>query len=350
MKESSPMDSIKMVGRQLAAKVYAHSPGFLRALNGRVVILTYHRVVSSRELERECIQPGMYVLAETFAAQMKFLKAHFMPVSFMQLLELWQGRGLDPTTRYCVVTFDDGWLDNYTYALPVLKAYDVAATIFLPTGYVGTNEWFWPERFGWILKKFVRHTEEERERLWSVLKSDCAWCEHLSDPVRRGDYNGVIEWCKRIDQKKINDFLGRWAEALGVEFPADRQVMNWSEVREMSAQGISFGSHSVTHGILTTLSSTEVDRELRDSWAKLREQLIRSIPVFCYPNGDWSDQIGESVKAAGYLAAATTRHGCEGANPSHLYGLNRINVHQHVTYTDELFGFYLAGAPRAQAG
>ena len=111
----------------------------------------------------------------------------------------------------------------------------------------------------------------------------------------------------------------------------------------MSATGVTFGSHSVRHRILPGLSKEEMVHEAVESWKVLSSQAVQTVPVFCYPNGDWSDEAARCVEAAGYRAATTTQFGYESARPSQRFGLKRINVHHGVTCTDELFAFHLAG-------
>jgi len=116
----------------------------------------------------------------------------------------------------------------------------------------------------------------------------------------------------------------------------------------MSEVGVSFGSHSVTHTILTKLHCDDVMREAVDSWSALKQQPIRSVPIFCYPNGDWSEKIGRCVKAAGYQAATTTQFGYETQAPSNLFGLKRVSVHDDISCSDTLFAFHLAGYNNAR--
>lgn len=334
---------VKALVRRLAAGAYAFAPGYLRGLDGNVVILTYHRVVSQQELNQECIQSGMYVTAEVFAAHMQFLKRHFTILSLAELLAMWAKPQWDERKRYCVVTFDDGWLDNYMYAFPILKASQVPATIFLPTAYIGTDMWFWPERIGWLCQRTSQYRVEEQSRVWSVLRIKHPWCLRLGEGVGPVDVDAIIEECKRLAYEEIDAFSKEWAAALQIPFPLDRQVMNWDEVRAMSAAGISFGSHSATHKILTTLTHDDVVQEVTVSRESLQQNAIKTVPVFCYPNGNWSEEIGRCVQAAGYEAAVTTQFGYEGKQPEQRYGLKRVSIHQDITCTDALFGFHLAG-------
>ena len=107
--------------RRIAASVY-YATGHLKTrLKGKVTILMYHRVLSEKELAQQYVQHGMYVLDNVFEKQMQFLKEHFQILSFIELLNLWKENKFDKSKRYCVITFDDGWLDNYIYAYPILK-------------------------------------------------------------------------------------------------------------------------------------------------------------------------------------------------------------------------------------
>ena len=118
---------------------------------GKVLISAYHRIVTPDDLSRRHIEPGMYVLRDVFDMQVRWLLEQFEILSFGQLLARWNDNEWDERKNYCVLTFDDGWLDNYRHAFPILKTYQVPATIFLPTNYIGSNEWFWTEKFAFLL-------------------------------------------------------------------------------------------------------------------------------------------------------------------------------------------------------
>ena len=93
----------------------------------------------------------MYVTTDTFDRQIQFLKKKFEVVHLEELLSnVLSGRQIG---RHCAITFDDGWLDNYTQAFPILTKYQIPATIFLSTGLIGTNRLFWPEEFSLLHSK-----------------------------------------------------------------------------------------------------------------------------------------------------------------------------------------------------
>lgn len=334
---------IKASTRRMVASLYAHTPGFLSNLKGKVVILTYHRVVTDREIAEQSIQPGMYVTREVFAAHMRFLAKHFTVLSFAELLTRWDEGPWDANTRYCVVTFDDGWLDNYLYAFQILSTFRMPATVFLPTGFIGASDWFWPEKTSWLARQTLRRPYAERVRVQIELKQRMGGIGPERVFEGQADVDALIEFGKMQSLEWITAFTENWADLLGERWPTNRQVVTWDEVRDMSAAGIAFGSHSVSHRLLPTLSKEEIRKEAVESWDALSRQSIRTVPVFCYPNGDWSDEVEGCVQAAGYRAATTTQFGYESAKPTNRFRLKRINIHHDVTCTDSLFAFHLAG-------
>ena len=115
------------------------------------VILTYHRVIDKDAVDM-AVQPGMYVLQKTFKMQLEYLNKHFS-IKPLHLLK-------NPSTLeaflnkpICFLTFDDGWKDFYEYAFPLLKSYQAYATVFLPTGFIGTSQWFWPDQLLCLMKQ-----------------------------------------------------------------------------------------------------------------------------------------------------------------------------------------------------
>ncbi|MBX3324384.1 MAG: polysaccharide deacetylase family protein [Nitrospira sp.] len=333
----------KSLARRCAAELYAKSPGFLRRLQGKVSILMYHRVVTAAELASQFIQPGMYVTGETFERQVRFLLKHFDVLSMPELLAMWREKTWKADHRYCVITFDDGWRDNYVHAFPVLQRYDIPATIFLPTGVIGTTKWFWPEELGWINRRFASLPMEQKVPILASLRGSDSWLNDIGCNLEAGRSDELIERCKVISQDRVGELVSRLADAMEVPLPGERLVMNWDEVRDMAAAKIAFGSHSVNHKILTTVSDAELQEEVFGSLDTLRNHGLNGEFVFCYPNGNYSPAVIRSVESAGYCAATSTEPGWEGREPAHLFRLKRIAVHDDLTCSDALFAFHLAG-------
>jgi len=338
-------EAIKSTARHILARAYHTSGHYLTRLKGKVLILAYHRILPEEMLRQNpSVQVGMYVRSDVFERQMLFLKEHFSVLSFAEVLDHWSERTLDTEKRYCVITFDDGWLDNYLYAFPILRRYDIPATIFLPTALIGTDRWFWPDKLTYFLKCCFRQSAAgERKESLRVLKNRYPWLSPLNGGQGEADIDTIIEAWKSQSPENIESLLGEGSRILGIEFPTDRVLMDWREVEEMSKYRISFGSHSSTHKIFTTIPVEEVEKELTDSFHALRKKSANMLPVLAYPNGNYNREIIERVKAAGYEAAVSTRFGFEGRSSTDLFELKRVGVHQDISATLPLFSFHIAG-------
>ena len=337
------LSSLKSFIRDGMAGIYYYSGIYKEGHRGKATILAYHRVLPEREMDGMYVQPGMYVSQDVFEKQVKFLKEQFRLVSFTELLNLWTQKTYDRSQRYCVITFDDGWLDNYIYAYPILKKHSIPATIFLPTSFIGTQNWFWPDKIGFLLKHYLNaRREEERESL-SSLWGRYTWMREFEKGPSEEKIDRAIEMWKRLPEDEIYSFIENTGKTLGVEWPDKRLVLNWKEVEEMSGNGISFGSHSANHRILTRIGIAEAREEIKNSLEMLAERNINFIPVFCYPNGEYNGEIQELVKQSGYQAAVSGGFGIENGFPDNFFGIKRIGVHHDMSKRLSLFSWHIAG-------
>lgn len=335
---------VKSTARRIVAGAYHASRHYLNRLRGKIVILNYHRVLPEAVLVRTpVIQPGMYVSADAFAQQIRFLRESFEILPFAELLTRWHQNDWDSAKRYCVITFDDGWLDNFVYAFPMLRQSQIPATIFLPTAVVGTRQWFWSDRLAYLLAYCLSGAAGEAGlRFLRDMRDECPWLRPLPRTITR-DIDATIEACKTQAAEEMETLLAKGSQALGIEYPNERVFLDWTEVAEMSKHNITFGSHSCTHRLLTSLSVGKIQKELTDSLCTLKSNSINFVPVLAYPNGNYSPQIVDEVKRAGYRAAVTTRFGFEQSSPNDVFELKRVGIHHDVTATLPLFTFHIAG-------
>ena len=337
-------EKIKLGIRSLIASLYYAANRSLARLNGKTAILAYHRVVTEKELRNEFIQPGMYVRDDIFEMHLLFLKKHFQILSFRELLDLWKENRQETGGRYCVITLDDGWRDNYSYAFPLLRKHQIPATIFLPTALIDSNQRFWPDRLGALLRRSSRtDVPEEKKKALALLWSRYAPARTLQGKNTEAGIDSAIERFKELAEDERNGLIRNMTEILGSEDNTERALLTWDEIREMSRQGISFGSHSRTHKILTQHPLGVVREEIQDSLQCLREQGIHHVPVFCYPNGNYNGEIAAQVRAAGYEAAVSTRFGLEAGPSEDRYGLKRIGIHNDISSSIPLFAYRMLG-------
>jgi peptidoglycan/xylan/chitin deacetylase (PgdA/CDA1 family) len=307
------------------------------------LILTYHRVVPSKD-SYPGLQAGMYVEPESFQMHVRYLKQYFDVVSLSGIFSSFQDMERSGSRRpVCALTFDDGWEDFFEYAYPVLKRNRVPATVFLPTRYIGTTDWFWTDRLGRIMAAATPRTKPEEhgtgsnnpllERIEKL---------HGSSDQRLEKAIGLL---KDREETEIEEIVAALKGRMDIDTdPVKRVFLNWEEVREMRSSGfVSFGSHTHTHRILVHLKEEVVREELALSKKiLLREGVVDSsfIP-FCYPNGSSNGRIARMVREAGYHLAVSTGAGWNGRDAS-PYALKRIPIHQDMTASMEMFGCRIA--------
>lgn len=307
----------------------------------RYLILMYHRVLPSGHAIPPT-QAGMFVDPNTFEEHIGYLKQYCRVISFAEKFSSVHEEKSESGLPECILTFDDGWRDLYEYAYPILKRNRVPATVFLPTRYIGTHEWFWSDRLAWLLASSFSSAEQKRR-----TRSGNAVVEKVAG--LRGAYEDRLEAAihilKNRKEGEIEEVIAGLKERSITEpAPNTRVFLDWKEIREMAESGlVSFGSHTHNHRILVHLAEEEVGKELILS----KETLVRegaadpSFIPFCYPNGDWNERIARMVRETGFHAAVSTENGWneEGAFP---FALKRVAIHQDMTGSREMFGCRVA--------
>ncbi|MCB1152894.1 polysaccharide deacetylase family protein [bacterium] len=297
-----------------------------RAAGGGAAILCYHRVVD-RPIEE--FQPGMAVHVETFAEHMNFLTRHFDVIGLVEVCRRLTSN--EPITRpTAVVTFDDGWLDNYTLAFPILKHYEIPATIFLPTGFVGKTDYFWNARVELAMPRI----HARRDELLAAFPDEDMPPEaaFVMDALSEG--LGPTQMIDRaILQTKVMpldaiDRVTAFLEFLAqMDHPGERTVMSWDEVNEMAEAGVDFGGHSVTHRLMTELTAQEAYREAFDCMQTMTEHMGKRPLCFAYPNGNHDETVMREIRRAGYLCATTVVPGFAQVG-AEMFALPRFGVHE----------------------
>lgn len=314
-----------------------------RMAMGKTGILMYHRILSAQE-RHVGVEPGMYVDDRVFSRQVAFLKQHCHIVPLDRILDAGEAEKAANSKPECALTFDDGWADFLTHAFPILEAQQVPATVFLPTDFIGTEKWFWTDRLAIMLLR--RPPAIGLQNLPSQPQHDLTKriLGYTGSPVSRLDK--AIAALKPIPPEQIEEILQDLADFLHVEpSPPGRAFLSWEEIRTMAASGlVTFGSHTAGHAILTTITPHAVEQELLASKNRLQDEKVVKgdrIP-FCYPNGNYNQQIAALVRQAGYSLAVTTEPGW---NPVHrdAFTLKRIPIHHDMTATRDMFLCRLAG-------
>ena len=278
----------------------------------QVAIIVYHRVADLMEAPFS-LRP---VETQQFEKQIRYLCKSFEILSLKELITLVLNRRSLPT-KGVIITFDDGYRDNYLHAYPILKKYHVPATIFLTTGHIGTTEPFWWDRIGYaIFKTGLRELEVNSSKRFSLSSAS----------ERRQAINIICEEAKRLEEKEKERFISKFVQTCGVDIPTDlgdKLILGWDEVMEMKENGVSFGAHGVTHASLTKVSPERALYEIIESKKVIESKLGQPVFAFCYPYGHFNASTIQLVKESGFLCGVTTLNKMVDTHED-LYTLGRV--------------------------
>jgi peptidoglycan/xylan/chitin deacetylase (PgdA/CDA1 family) len=348
------MTATRLVGRdrlvygvKLALAYGLYYAGALRlwrrlTLERKAVVLTYHRVLEPDAMARTWSHPAILVARDSFERQLRLLRRQFHLLSPDEFTSCVAGERPFPPSS-CLVTFDDGWIDTFTEAWPLLRRHGVPAIVFLPTRFIGGDEMFWQERLGALLHVIAERAaeapafaSEARRRLASH------GCDGILDGPPERLRQRILDQVQALKQRAPGDAL-HVADALASLVPPERLArttldtfMNWDHVREMHAAGVAFGAHSVTHRILPTLDREAIEGEVRGAQRAIADTLGHAPSLFSYPNGDWNAECVAAVRDAGFAAAFSTAPGPVDGGTDR-FAIRRINMHEDVTRHVPLF-------------
>jgi peptidoglycan/xylan/chitin deacetylase (PgdA/CDA1 family) len=248
-----------------------------RNLRPAVYVLTYHRVGNWRET---AFDSGTFTCdAERFREHLTVIKERFDVIDLDRLRHQ-QESGTPPSRPLALITFDDGYRDNYDTAFPILKDMGLSALFFLPTGFIGTSHVPWWDEVAWTIRH-ARVSRIELPGLPEPIDIDAG------DPARAT--SRVLKWVKRNESMPLPDRVDTVKRVSNPpERPRDGGVgllLSWDEARTMHRAGMGIGSHTHTHRLLSQLTSAEQEKELADSKEILEGELRAPVDSVAYPVG-----------------------------------------------------------------
>lgn len=292
------------------------------------IVLMYHRVVD--KLPEKNHDPHMFVTSDTFDMHISEIQKYFQIVPLDQMLNQdSDGR------RLCALTFDDGWLDNYEVAFPILCRKRVPATIFLPVTDIGTTQRFWFDHLFYLANTL--YPNGERDAFVTYFRRIVP--EWNPETICTESILELTAALKNHKAPVLYEIIEAAYKKIKLSPSFKKILMDWEQVREMGENGISFGSHGLRHDILPILSSQMKKDIVFGSLDMLRDKAVSAIPYFSYPNGDWDQETVEFLKAAGYHGAVTTKTGTNMGCDSFL--LNRIGLTEASSNTSDLLWFQI---------
>ncbi|MEQ9495347.1 MAG: polysaccharide deacetylase family protein [Deltaproteobacteria bacterium] len=304
------------------------------------IIWEYHSVAPPDEAR--WIEPSNRVDTGRFERQIAFLARRRNVVSMDELVDAIQ-RDKKLPAGSVVLTFDDGYRDNYTYVASALAAYDLPATLYLPTGLVTRQESPWADRIYTAFKYRRRDTFEH---------PDVAGSPFDLRTNAKAAYGAIASALLDASRATRDDILAALDEQLDPEVTAPCLTLDWATLRKMQAEFPAFqlGVHSVNHIDLTAHGEATAAEEI-DGCVEVYERELGAAPRhFAYPY-DRHDAMTHAIVSTRTLASAV----CNGPDvlidgKSDPFALPRLAAPDSMS----LYRFWSSGAypglPRALFG
>ena len=240
-------------------------------------VLLYHRISDPSDAKFFGLKSNVSAKPSEFASQLDYIAKHYAVVGLDECLAwIYEGRKLPK--RALLITFDDGYRDNLTFAHAELAARRLPWLLFAATSYIGDAEvFFWD----WVAEAF------RQSRLRSAqlpLLGFRSWTESSADPLA----DQWVDIAKRMTSAARKDCLEQLAKALLVpqlDAPPRGTHLSWEEIAELNRDGCAVGSHTASHCMMLNCLPGQAEQEIGASRLILEQKLGSPVRSFSFPYG-----------------------------------------------------------------
>lgn len=296
-------------------------------------ILAYHRIGDIDEVSYPFDNELISSSVKDFDRQMKYAATHYRVMTFREIDEYMKNNGETPENAL-IVTFDDGYADNYENAFPILKKYNLKAVFFLTTDYIGTDRAFWFEKLAYYRKKGLIDASTHCTELHESNADRREQRQHCLSPAQ--DLHSAIIRAPNQDRLRMLERIEQAAPAIPEEDLALVKTLSWKQVLEMSEYGMEFGSHTQSHMVLGTGTREEVSAELRLSRHIIEQETSKPVSALSYPiaSHDFAIQpwVVELAKQAGYRWGISNFPGPATCCEEERFMLKRLRIERYVHF------------------
>ena len=289
-----------------------------------VLALNYHRI---GEAQASSYDRGLWsASADTFSEQLRFCKNQLEiigPADLPRVLAEKHG-------RYAMFTFDDGYRDNYEVAFPILRHENVTATFFVASGYIDSPALSWWDEIAWM----VRTSQHSGLELSPWLAAPVSFDE----PNREAAIVTLLRRYKAMPAEHNAGYLDAIAAVAGTgrggDHANDQLWMTWEMLREMKAAGMTIGGHTVTHPILSQMSSQNQLSEILECGRRLASELGEPMRYFSYPVGNvisFDATTQQCLRQAGVSYAFSYYGGYRRFDDWNDYDIRRVAVERELS-------------------
>lgn len=315
--------------RQLLAEMSAKT-GLTRLLESvlrrdALMVANYHRIGNAEETPYDSGTFGP--TAEQFDWELRYLKSRFKCVTLEEGLAMVTGKA--PVRSSLLITFDDGNIDNYQTAFPILRSHGLQATFFLPTAFIGTQRLPWWDTIAYI----VKHSRTDNFKIEYPQAAE--FQVDRSRPSKT--VFEVLRFCSTHATTNYAPLIDELETVCGCARPngaSERCFLSWDEVREMQTAGMTFGSHTHNHEILSGLSLEQQIAELKESRTILERELGRTVDILAYPVGrpyTFNADTRAALESCDYRAAFSFYGGANLRGSVDRLDIRRVDTHSSST-------------------
>ena len=280
-------------------------------------VLMFHRIIKSSFING--------LAPDEFEKQITYVKKNFRLVPIETLLSEVSSNQIKPYTM--AITFDDGHQDFYYNAWPILKKHHVPASLYVTTGFVNNDTWLWPD----LLKYVILNAKNKSIDIFPIGALSLAEIDVMASWHILGDF------CLTLPETEREQFIKKIAMLTDINPPPAPVPpflpVTWDQLREMVADGLDVGSHTITHPILNSINPSRIHEELAGSATMINNNLNIIPKGICYPNGrlsDINDLVIQQAAQIGYRYGLLARNHPISSNAPFLIG--RLPTHDDFDY------------------
>jgi len=304
---------------------------------GAGVCLMYHSITDKKPVANQ-LNPilDIGVHKENFEEQIQYVAKNYNCIDLPTAVELLKKNRLPK--KSVVITLDDGYKDNLTIALPILKKYNVPATIYITTGLIDRMSTFW-----WFEQSDIINKNSE---ISFVFNNNNYYFNLKTFEKKLATYAELNQLFKTLDLQQQNDLMQQLRKDNSTKYDYSEHILTWPEVIELSKENlITIGAHTINHPVLSRLNESQTKDEIILSRKLIENKIQASVEHFSYPYGginEAGDREYNMARESNFASAVTTTCGyLQNNNANSLYALPRIGVN----FTDNMndFKFKLSG-------
>ncbi|MDO9518775.1 MAG: polysaccharide deacetylase family protein [Pseudohongiella sp.] len=268
------------------------------------LIVCYHRVVRDFVDSSVHSMPSLLISTEMFEKQLDWLAENYDLVSMDEVMQALNGNRKAGKKQLATITFDDGYVDFYWNAFPILKRKGIASCVFVVTNLVGTENLQTHDELYLMLSLCMSPetplariaADTQTKRLVQIIGKQ-------PDP-----YSAARHILSSFSNSEVIQLIELMRDRIHVSAQHLKELrsLSWSMLRTLSVQGVTIGSHTQSHALLPRYEQTLMEKELAASRRRLELELGMPIKYLAYPDGQFDERTAQAAEAAGYEAAVTT--------------------------------------------